>query len=211
MRRLGLLATGVLLLAAPAAFADDTSRGEVSAGWRYYHTTINSAVTTTFGGQRVTNDFSKGWYVDVSGNVSPKFAVVGEVGALRERGGTTPPVSTVTTTETWHLTLSTFMGGIRVRAPQHPRIIPFGQVLVGGQRNESDYTRTTTFNIPNFPIPSSTSTSEADASSAALALDGGVTVSIGFVGVRAQAGYVRMFGTTDADAFRVSLGGVYRF
>jgi hypothetical protein len=29
--------------------------------------------------------------------------------------------------------------------------------------------------------------------------------------VRAQAGYVRMFGATDVDAFRVSLGGVYRF
>src|SRR6185436_1954337 len=143
MRRLRLMATGVLLRAAPAAFADDTSKGEVSAGWRYYHATINGAATT-FVGQRATNDFSKGWYVDVSGNVSPKFAVVGEVDAFRDRGGTMPPASTVTTTETWHLKLYSFMGGIRVRAPQHPRIIPFGQVLVGGQRNESDYTRTTT-------------------------------------------------------------------
>jgi hypothetical protein len=210
MRRLGLLATGVLLLAAPSAFADDTSRGEVSAGWRYYHTTIGTAVTS-LGGQSTVNDFSKGWYVDVSGNVSPKFAVVGEVGGLRDNGGTTPPASTVTTTESWHLKLYTFMGGIRVRAPQHPRIIPFGQVLLGGQRNESDYTRTVTFNIPNFPTAPSISTRENTASGTALALDGGVTVSVGAVGVRAQTGYVRMFGLTDADAFRVSLGGVYRF
>ena len=210
MRRLGWLATGVLLLAAPSAFADeDTSKGEVSAGWRYYHATINSSVALS--GPNTTNDFSNGWYVDVSGNVSPKFAVVGEVGGLRERGGTTSASGVVTTSESWNIKLYTFMGGIRVRAPQHSRIVPFGQVLVGGQRNESDYTRTLTFNIPNFPIQPSTSTREGEASGAALALDGGVTVSVGFVGVRAQAGYVRMFGTTDADAFRFSLGGVYRF
>lgn len=209
MRRLGLLATGVLLLAAPSAFADDTSKGEVSAGWRYYHTTIRSAVALT--GSNPTNDFSKGWYADVSGNVSPKFAVVGEVGGLRENGGTSTTSGVVTTNESSHVKLYTFMGGIRVRAPQHPGIIPFGQVLVGGQRNESDYTRTLTFNIPGFPSTPSVLARTGEASSAALALDGGVTVAAGFVGVRAQAGYVRMFGTTDADAFRVSLGGVYRF
>ena len=209
MRRLVCLATGVLLLAAPSAFADDTSKGEVSGGWRYYHATIKSSVGLT--GPNTTNDFSSGWYVDVSGNVSPKFAVVGEVGGLREKGETSTAAGVTTTTESWNLELYTFMGGIRVRAPQHSRIVPFGQVLVGGQRNESDYKRTLTFNIPNFPIQPSVITREGEASAAALALDGGVTVAFGFVGVRAQAGYVRMFGTTDADAFRFSLGGVFRF
>jgi hypothetical protein len=211
MRRLVWLATGVLLLAAPSAFADDTSKGEVSGGWRYYHATINSAVS--LGGTAPANDFSKGWYVDVSGNLSPKFAVVGEIGGTTQRDSQSQALGIVTTSESWDFELYTFMGGIRVRAPQNARLIPFGQVLVGGQRNKSSYERTTTFNIPNrpTPLPPTTFEDERDTSSAALALDGGVTVSVGFVGVRAQAGYVRMFGATDVDAFRFSLGGVYRF
>src|SRR5688572_3211854 len=56
MRRLGLLAGGVLLLAAHSAFAQDTSKGEVSGGWRYYHATIRSSVSLT--GASEVNDFS---------------------------------------------------------------------------------------------------------------------------------------------------------
>jgi hypothetical protein len=211
MRRLGWLATGVLLLAAPSAFAEDTSKGEVSLGWRYYHATFASMVP--LGATTQVNDYSKGWYADVSGNLSPKFAVVGEVGSTYQSDDSTQTLGIVTTSESSDFELYTFMGGIRVRAPQNTRFIPFGQVLVGGQRNKSSYERTTTFNIPNrpTPLPPTTSEDERDTSSAALALDGGVTVSVGFVGVRAQAGYVRMFGDTDVDAFRFSLGGVYRF
>ena len=209
MRPLGWLVTGVLLLGACPSFAQDSSKGEVSAGWRYYHATINSAVS--LGGTNPVNDFSKGWYVDVSGNLSPKFAVVGEIGGTTQRDSQSQTQGVVTTSESSSIKLYTFMGGIRVRAPQNARIIPFGQVLVGGQRNTSDYERTIVFNIPNVTIQPSRLTLDGDASGAALALDGGVTVSVGFVGVRAQAGYVRMFGATDVDAFRFSLGGVYRF
>jgi len=209
MRRLGLLACGVLLLAAHPAFADDTSKGEVSGGWRYYHATIRSSVALT--GASAVNDFSNGWYVDVSGNLSPKFAVVGDIGFTSQRDETTVTSGVVATNEVSDIKLYSFMGGIRVRAPQNARIIPFGQVLVGGERNTSNYTRTTTFNIPNFPIQPSTFTREGDTSGAALALDGGVTVSVGPVGVRAQVGYVRMFGAADVDALRVSIGGVFRF
>ena len=209
MRRLGLLAGGVLLLAAHSAFAQDTSKGEVSGGWRYYHATIRSSVSLT--GASDVNDFSKGWYVDVSGNLSPKFAVVGDVGGTYQRDETSPTQGLVRTSEVTDLKLYTFMGGIRVRAPQNARIIPFGQVLVGGERNISDYTRTTTFNIPNASIPPSTVSLEGNTSGAALALDGGVTISVGSIGVRTQAGYVRMFGDADVDAFRFSLGGVFRF
>ena len=209
MRRLGLLAGGVLLLAAHSAFADDTSKGEVSGGWRYYHATIRSSVALS--GPSTVNDFSRGWYVDVSGNLSPKFAVVGDIGGTSQRDDRSQTQGVVTTAEASNIELYSFMGGIRVRAPQNARIIPFGQVLVGGERNTSSYTRTTTFNIPNISIQPSTLTREGDASGAALALDGGVTVSIGHVGVRTQAGYVRMFGAADVDAFRFSLGGVFRF
>jgi hypothetical protein len=207
MRRLGVLVVGVLLLAARSTFADDTSKGEISGGWRYYHAIINSRVSLAGPGE--VNDFAKGWYVDVAGNVSPKFAVVGEVGGTYEHDSTTQTQGIVTTSSVSDFKLYTFMGGIRVRAPQNARFIPFGQVLVGGERNTSGYERTLTFNIPNFQP--SRSTSEGDFSGAALALDGGVTVSVGFVGAGVQAGYVRMFGAADVDGFRVSVGAVYRF
>ena len=48
-------------------------------------------------------------------------------------------------------------------------------------------------------------------SNTVLALDGGVTISAGWLGVRASAGYARFFSQADADAFRVSLGAGRRF
>ena len=209
MRRIGMLVTGVLLLAAHAASAQDTSKGEVSAGWRYYHATINSSVSL-FGPSDV-DDFSRGWYADVSGNLSPKFAIVGEVGGTYHSTDSEQTSGSITTREEHEITFHTFMGGVRVRAPQNSRLVPFGQVLFGGQRNTSSYVRTMTFNFTNVNIPPSRTELDAEGNGAALALDGGLTIAAGWIGVRAQGGYVRMFGETDADAFRFSLGGVYRF
>jgi hypothetical protein len=96
----------------------------------------------------------------------------------------------------------TFIGGVRVRAPQTAWAVPFGQVLFGGVRD------TRTFVV--FQTPS-TSRQEATSSNPALALDGGVTVSAGRIGVRAAVGYARLFSTADADAFRLSLGATVRF
>src|SRR5689334_14735169 len=149
MQRLGVLVTGVLLLTAQLTFAEDASKGEVSAGWRYYHATINS--TVGLGGQNLINDFSQGWYADASGNLSPKFAVVGDVGGTYHRESTSQSQGIVTTSELTDIKLYSFMGGIRVRAPQNARFVPFGQVLVGGERNTNKYERTLTFNILNIP------------------------------------------------------------
>jgi hypothetical protein len=57
----------------------------------------------------------------------------------------------------------------------------------------------------------STTRSERSFSNAVLTLDSGVTLMAGVVAIRASAGYVRMFGRADADAFRLSLGGGFRF
>jgi hypothetical protein len=209
MRRLGVLVTAVLLTSAASAFADDTSKGEVSGGWRYYHATIASSVSLT--GANPANDFPKGWYGDVAGNLSPKFAIVGEVGGFYRSDDKTTTIGSTTTAESSDITLHTFMGGIRVRAPQNPKIIPFGQVLFGGEHNSASYDRTFTISIPGNSIPPSKITRDETASGAALALDGGMTVAFGSIGVRMSGGYVRMFGDADADAFRFSLGGAYRF
>jgi hypothetical protein len=210
MRRFTLLVAGLLLTTAGPALAQDTSKGEVSGGWRYYHTAVPLS-SFPFSTALLDNDYPKGWYADVSGNLSPKFAIVGEVGGTYYRKNTSSGVSVVTE-ESRELKIHTFMGGIRVRAPQNARIVPFGQVLFGGEHDSTKFERVTTFNIPNFNNPPpSRSTSEMGTSDAMLAMDGGVTVKAGFLGVRGSVGYARFFGTTDADMLRISIGAVVRY
>lgn len=207
MRRLGVLVTGVLLVSVAPVRAQDDSRAEVSAGWRYYHATINSNVRPIEVAQ--PNDYSKGWYGDVAVNASEKFAIVGEAGGTYYKDRVSRPGTFVSTEESYDFKLYTFMGGVRVRAPQHAWFVPFGQVLFGGARNtvEDVRTLTITFGTPTTNI----SRQENTTSSPALALDGGFTVSAGWIGVRTMVGYVRMFDSADADAFRFSLGAAFRF
>ena len=204
MRRLGLLIAGIWLVAAGSAFAQDTSRGEVSAGWRYYHATISSIVRPVL--LQIPNDYPKGWYADVAVNASPKFAIVGEVGGTCQSDDSDTTSGSVTIQEALDVSFHTFMGGVRVRAPQNAAFVPFGQVLFGGERNTSEFERTTTVIQNVF-----TTRLDGGTSSAVLALDAGVTAAVGPIGVRASVGYARFFSEADADAFRFSLGGAFRF
>ena len=204
MRRLAFLVLGVLFLVRPAA-AQDTSRGEFSAGWRFTHANLGN-VPFTFEIPK-PNDFPRGWYGDVALNLSPKFALVGEAGGTYLHDTTSRTTGSVTIAQAVDVTFHTFMGGVRVRAPQNARLVPFGQVLIGGEHNSSSSERTLTFPAGR----PSTSLQEASGSGAVLALDGGLTVAAGPIGLRAAAGYARFFGTADADAFRLSIGVTRRF
>ena len=79
-------------------------------------------------------------------------------------------------------------------------------MLFGGEHNAST-------GEGSLTIGQNTQRSRQDVSSsnAALALDSGATIAFGRIGVRASAGYVRMFSAADADAFRFSLGAAFRF
>ena len=204
MVRGGLFATGVLLIVAGPAFAQDASRAEISAGWRQHHVTITSVVRPLQ--VEVPNDYPKGWYADAAVNVSEKFAIVAEAAGSRFEDAFEQPSNVVSIRESLDVEFYTFMGGVRVRAPQTASAVPFGQVLFGGVRNTSVGERTITV----FQT-TSTTRQEETSSDAALALDGGVTLAIGRIGVRASVGYARFFGTADADAFRLSLGAAFRF
>ncbi|HZM63384.1 MAG TPA: hypothetical protein VFB85_26445 [Vicinamibacterales bacterium] len=204
MVRGGLFATGVLLIVAGPAFAQDASRAEISAGWRQHHVTITSVVRPLQ--VEVPNDYPKGWYADAAVNVSEKFAIVAEAAGSRFEDAFEQPSNVVSIRESLDVEFYTFMGGVRVRAPQTAWAVPFGQVLFGGVRNTSVDERTITV----FQT-TSTTRQEETSSDAALALDGGVTLAIGRIGVRASVGYARFFGTADADAFRLSLGAAFRF
>jgi hypothetical protein len=142
MPRLGVLVIAVSLTIAVPAFAQDASRAEFSGGWRYYHATLSSLVRPLQ--IAVPNDQSKGWYADAAVNLAPKFALVGEAGGTYfsdDFSNTTGPVSIH---ESLDVRFHTLMGGVRVRAPQTPWFVPFGQVLFGGEHDTSTDERTLT-------------------------------------------------------------------
>jgi hypothetical protein len=202
--RVCLFALALMFTAVAPAAAQDESRAEVSAGWRFYHATINSAANSVTLPQ--PNDYPKGWYGDVAFNVSEKFAIVGEAAGTYHSDEMDRTTGAFRVRESYDATFYTFMGGIRVRAPQNAAVVPFGQVLFGGEHDTSEYERSTSFNqnTSSFTLENSTS-------NAVLALDAGVTISAGRIGVRTSVGYARFFSTADADALRVSLGATVRF
>ena len=171
-------------------------------GWRDYHVALSSVVDPIE--LDVPNDYPKGWYADVAVNLSPKFAIVGEAGGTYHSDDISRTTGSVSISESAEITFHTFMGGVRVRAPQIPWFVPFGQVLFGGERDTSTNERTITV----FQNTSTTSR-ESSFSNPVLGLDGGVTVTAGVIGVRVSVGYVRFF--DSADAFRVNLGAAFRF
>jgi len=204
MRLRELLVVGVLLMIATPAVAQDTSRGEFSGGWRYYHVTLSSVARPIE--LTLPKNQPQGWYADASANLSPKFSIVGEAGGTYFNDNLSRTIGPVSTRESFDLKFHTFMGGVRVRAPQIPWFVPFGQVLFGGERDVSTDERAITF-LQN----TTTNRQERTSNNAALALDSGVTMSVGPIGLRASAGYVRFFSQADADAFRFSLGAAFRF
>lgn len=134
-----------------------------------------------------------------------ELAIVGEAGGTYYTNDVSSTTGPVTFAESLDVRFHTFMGGVRIRAPQIPWFVPFGQVLVGGERDESTQERSVTFQS------TTTSRQETTTSNPALGLDGGVTMAGSVIGVRVSVGYVRLFDSADADAFRVNLGAVVRF
>jgi len=204
-RHVVMLTAAALLAVSSPALAQDTSRVEFSGGGCYYHATLNSLVNS-FQVER-PNDFPEGWYADVAVNVSEKFAIVGEAGGTYYRDEVSRAGTFVSTSELLEIRFHTFMGGVRVRAPQVRWFVPYGQVVFGGERDTSTSERTLTFQT-GAP---STIRQETDTSNPVLGLDAGISIMAGPIGVRVAAGYVRFFSHADADALRVNLGAAVRF
>src|ERR1051325_3059521 len=102
MKRCGVLIVGVVLIAPGSASAQDTSRGEVSGGWRYNH----AALTPTMSGI-AASDHPRGWYADGAINVSPILAIVDEVGGFYSNRDFSNTANGVTATVTSDVTLYT--------------------------------------------------------------------------------------------------------
>jgi hypothetical protein len=197
MRSITLLTALVLLMAGSAA-AQTASRSVFSAGWRFYHVE--------------EENFAKGWYADIARTISardatPMFAIVGEVGGSYKNFDETLTISGFSVRGSADASIHTFLGGLRVRAGGSPRVMPFGQVLFGAARSKAS------LEVTASPLPSNLNVSDTQSSTdAAFALDGGVDLGFGgLVGVRVAAGYLRVFGDSDSNAFRASAGVVIPF
>jgi hypothetical protein len=181
MRRLSsfngpiLLALSVLVLAAPAA-AQDVPRVEVSGGYNFLR-----VFDDALGDEK---NFPAGWYADVSGNVTPMFAIVGAV------------FGTYKTIEVFDLSAHGFMGGIRINSRANARVVPFGEILGGAIRSATE--------------GGGLDESETDG---LLQLGGGVNLMARpNVGVRLSADYLRVFEEDEGtNVFRFGAGIVLGF
>jgi hypothetical protein len=190
---------GLVLTIAGSAFAQDR-KTEFSGGWRYYHSEDTS--------------YPKGWYADLATNltpadVTPTFAVVGEVGGTYKSRDDSRVIGGVRYTGSADFSMHTFMGGLRARvASTNPRVVPFGQVLFGAARQKTSIDLSAA-----GPGTGTLSFSDEESNTdAALALDGGVDVDTGgSLRVRLAAGYFHVFGDSDSNAFRASVGVVLPF
>ena len=110
-----------------------------------------------------------GWYVDVAGNLTRVFAVVGQVGGnYRSRGALGSDL---------RFSLHEFMGGIRASSRANTTVVPFGQVLAGPVRASLSFMGDGV-SVTKF----------------ALQFGGGVNVRLTQrIGIRVGADYLRIF------------------
>jgi len=161
-----------------------------------------TATTELSGGYQFTRtpdlNLPPGWYVDVAGKVAPMFAVVGEVAGAYKSETIAAGTSSVDATVSLH----TFMGGVRVAAPTHPKVVPFGQVLLGAARVGGGVTA-------SGPAVSVIEVSDAE-TRFALQIGGGVNLmTSGAFGVRLGADYRRIFISDGGEnEFRLVAGVV---
>jgi hypothetical protein len=197
VQRLATLAIMWLLLTATSALAQE--RAEVSGGWRLLH--INGSE-----GEDSIN-VPKGWYVDVAVHMNDTFSIVGDVGGNYKSIEETETFSGVSATARGDVSVHTFMGGVRIRASQNPRLVPFGQVLFGGANGKADLQVTTTVGGQTVTLIDESESS----TDAALSVGGGVNVSAGSIGVRAQVDWLKIIEEDSGNAFRFAIGIVIPF
>jgi hypothetical protein len=180
---------------ASTAAAQDRPSFEASGGWNLLHST------------EIDETLPVGWYGDIAANVTNTIGIVGQVtGAYKSLNETTTEFG-VPVTLTADLKLHTFMGGLRLSARQHPRIVPFAQVLFGLARLSATVEG-------SAMVGGQTTTIEESESDNELAIEAGGGVNIRLterVGARFAASYVRFGGDDGGNAFRVAAGIVVPF
>ena len=171
------LCLAVLAVSVPVA-AQTTPRTEISGGYQF----------VTFSVDEESESLPKGWYFDVAGNLTPMLGIVFQVGGNYKTFEESVTIGGGTFTATADLKVHEFLGGVRLNARNNPRLVPYGQLLVGGINGSIELTTTST--IPGVPAFSQ----EESETHFALVLGGGVTFGVAeTVGLRFGVDYLRIF------------------
>lgn len=167
------LAIAVVLGASSPAAGQGAAKPEFSVGYQYAHL--------------FDTNFPCCFYADFAWPVAnPMLTIVGELSGARSESAT--------------LTMLAALGGVRVSSRLNPKVVPFGQVLVGVANPDAAAGGT----FKSVDLKPGTSSQDF-----ALQLSGGVNVSItDRWGVRTGAGYRRIFHEGKGEnGFRV-VGGI---
>jgi opacity protein-like surface antigen len=188
---------GVALSAAAQTFP----RTEISGGYQF----VTFTVEGTDGVDDETESIPKGWYFEVAGNINPMLGLVFQVGGNYKTFEESVALGGGTFTAEVDLDIYQFLGGVRLNARNNPRLVPYGQVLVGAINGSVELTTTST--IPGIP-----SFSEEDSSTnLGLVFGGGANFGITEnTGIRFGVDYLRIFEDEDAgggsNVFRFHVG-----
>jgi opacity protein-like surface antigen len=199
--RHSLLALGLPILAlgiATPARAQDTPRGDVSAGYQAIMLTGDVDETLT-----------KGWYADAAVNLTPLLGIVFEVGGAYKSISESLTFQGVTVSATADVSVHEFMGGLRLNAHPGPTVTPFGQVLFGAVRGSADASISTS----GFPEDFSFESDALSSTELALQVGGGADIGLSDgIGIRGGMDYLRVFVEDEGlNAFRFRAGIVFRF
>ena len=199
MRRLATLVLGVLALTGGTALAQD--RPEVSAGWRLLH--VSGSETDDITGTEDDGvNLPKGWYFDVAVPITPMLSIVGDVGGNYKSEAESFTEQGLSFSGTAKVSLHTFLGGIRLRATESPRVSPFAQILFGAARATASVEATVSGVSFDF---------DESGTEAAMSLGGGVNLNAGSLGVRVQAEWLKILEDESGNAFRFGVGIVIPF
>jgi hypothetical protein len=200
MRRLATFVAVVLVLASGTALAQD--RPEFSAGWRLLHLSGSDAEGIS-GTEDEGVNLPKGWYVDVDVPITPRLSIVGDIGGNYKSESVSFTEQGISFTGTAKVSAHTFLGGIRLRATDVPRVSPFAQLLFGAVRGTASV-EATVAGVPLIDFDES-------GTDAAMSLGAGINLYPGSIGVRLQAEWLKILEDDSGNAFRFGAGIVIPF
>lgn len=188
-----------LAVAIPVS-AQTTPRTEISGGYQFLTFSVDEE--TSLDGVDNSESLPKGWYVDVAGNLNPMIGIVFQVGGNYKTFEESIAIGGGTFTATADLDVYQFLGGVRLSARNNPKLVPYGQLLVGGINGSIEVSTSST--IPGLPSFSE----EESTTNFALEVGGGVNFGVAEkVGIRFGVDYIRVFAEdAGSNVFRFHTG-----
>jgi opacity protein-like surface antigen len=182
--------------------AQTSPRTEISGGYQFLTFSVDD--DNVLPGDDNSESLPLGWYFDVAGNLNPLIGVVFQVGGNYKTFEESIAIGGGTFTATADLDVYQFLGGMRLSARDNPRLVPYGQLLVGGVNGSIEVTTSST--IPGLPSFSE----EESTTNFALELGGGVNFGVAEnIGIRFGVDYLRVFAEdAGSNVFRVHAGVV---